>query len=170
MGRKFQTDQQRVSIKKARVFCAYRYVRYADDGASVYQCMDCKNTFEIRDDPAFWNFCPKCGRSWFGKFECREHYIPRWAYNQYGNDIPYGVRLHPETKTPTLRWKIESRAYYRPSPTREARVTPWAFEQYIPYRLGSWKLVAHYLQDYRAGMVESDLMNTEFRAKIYRVA
>jgi hypothetical protein len=67
----------------------YRYVEYTDDGCSIYQCLWCKCTFETRDNPEYqWNFCPKCGRSWFKKADCRPRNIPRWAWDR-------GIREYP---------------------------------------------------------------------------
>ncbi len=101
----------------------YRKVEYTDDGCSNYQCLWCLNTMEIRDNPRYWNFCPKCGRSWFTKLECREHWQPRWFYDRWGeysdhdvmvmttagevwaNDLPYYFHLEP-----TLEWYFEVRS------------------------------------------------------------
>lgn len=93
----------------------YRKVRYTDDGCTVYQCLWCLGTVEIRDNPHYgWNFCPKCGKSWFNRLECREHGIPRWYYDRWGNpddnpESPNLWELYNRPPESTSRWVIECR-------------------------------------------------------------
>jgi hypothetical protein len=48
--------------------------------------MWCKNIIEIRDNPDYqWSFCPKCGKSWFNRKDCRERGTPKWFYERWGN-------------------------------------------------------------------------------------
>jgi hypothetical protein len=87
----------------------YRYVQYADDGCEEYQCLACKFRFTIRS--ASMNFCSHCGVKFEGQLECRPHNTPRWAWDRYGVDIPFGVQLYPQPKPPSKRrWIVESRS------------------------------------------------------------
>ena len=91
----------------------YRYVKYEDDGVSCYQCLWCLNTIRIADDPQYgWNFCPKCGKSWFKKLQCRDHYVPRWYYDRYGNHGPYEVPMYGRRPAETSKWLIEYRSQW----------------------------------------------------------
>lgn len=93
----------------------YRRVRYSDDGCDIYQCMWCKRTVEIRDNPDFgWNFCPKCGKSWFKRLMCRPNTVPRWYWDYFGDPEadhtkPAIWELMPEPAKPTKQWVIECR-------------------------------------------------------------
>jgi len=37
------------------MFPYWRYVRYTDDGCAIYQCLDCKNSWESRTSPGWFN-------------------------------------------------------------------------------------------------------------------
>ena len=71
----------------------FRYVESDHDGGSTYQCLWCLNMIGAKDDPSYWNFCPKCGKSWFTKLQCRDHHTPRWFYDRWGNSAKYGTRV-----------------------------------------------------------------------------
>jgi len=102
----------------------YRYVKYEDDGVSIYQCLWCLQTIRIADDPQYgWNFCPCCGKSWFTRLQCRDHEIPRWAYNIWGNDVPHDVSLYGPWRPETRQWVFECRTKW---PDREW--SEWKFE------------------------------------------
>lgn len=103
----------------------YRRVRYADDGCTIYQCLWCLGTIEVRDDPQYgWHFCPKCGKSWFDRMECRESGVPRWFYDRYGNHGPLEVRMHPASNRATHEWYFESR--YRWGETEKDPAGGWS--------------------------------------------
>ena len=85
----------------------YRYVEYDDDGCDRYQCLWCFNDFVMRDNPEYWNFCPKCGRSWFKKADCRPREIPRWAWDRGHREWFDG--MYPIVKKKPIIWFIEFR-------------------------------------------------------------
>ena len=88
----------------------YRKVEGGYDGDSVYQCLWCKNTVRICDDPAYWNFCPKCGKSWFKRMRCRLAWVPRWFWDKYGtNDRDAKYPMYSQKKAPTSQWVLWSR-------------------------------------------------------------
>lgn len=101
----------------------YRKVRYADDGCYIYQCLWCLGTIAIHDNPHYgWNFCPKCGKSWFKRLECRDHEVPRWYYDRWGNgDSPDAPDLWRFYKRPesTATWYIECRVKWPNRPWDE---------------------------------------------------
>jgi hypothetical protein len=67
----------------------YRYLEYADDGCSVYECMSCKAQWEVRSVPTV--YCGNCGIKFDGKHECRSCRTPRWEYERFDGsyDPPY---------------------------------------------------------------------------------
>lgn len=101
----------------------FRKVRYSDDGCTIFQCMWCKQTIEIRDNPDYWNFCPKCGKSWFQRMQCRDHEIPRWYYDRWGNGeepgAPSVYELCAPRKPSTATWVIECRTKWFDDPWGE---------------------------------------------------
>lgn len=101
----------------------YRRVRYDDDGVYVYQCLWCLQTIRISDDPQYgWNFCPCCGKSWFRKLDCRDHEIPRWVYDRWGNNPPHDLQWYCKRVEPLAVWVFECR-------------TKWFSDEW-----GEWKL------------------------------
>jgi len=91
----------------------FRRVEGTDNGCARWQCMWCKQMMELRDDPEMsrWNFCPMCGKSWFTKLECRLHWVPRWAYEKWGNRPPYEANIHcHKNHEATAIWVIEWRS------------------------------------------------------------
>lgn len=102
----------------------YRKVRYTDDGCTIYQCLWCLGTLETRDDPHYgWNFCPKCGKSWFNRLQCRDHDIPRWYYERWGNgddpNAPSVYEMYPPRPQSTATWIIECRTKWFNDPWGE---------------------------------------------------
>ena len=106
----------------------FRKIRYTDDGCTLYQCLNCREQYELRDDPARWVYCPCCGVKWEAprQYACRDHEIPRWYYDRYGNRADYDavIRL-PDGEhraddvmyrgcwaPPTHKWVFESRHDY----------------------------------------------------------
>ena len=65
----------------------YRYVEYADDGCDVYECMSCKDRWEVRSFPTV--YCGNCGVKFEGKHECRSHVEPRWEYERFTKHQKY---------------------------------------------------------------------------------
>jgi hypothetical protein len=49
----------------------WRYQDYTDDGCSIYECLNCYNSWEARTSPKHseWKFCPCCGCEWDGEKE-----------------------------------------------------------------------------------------------------
>ena len=47
----------------------WRYVESTDDGCNVYQCLSCYESYEGRDSPKYWKYCPYCGVEWNGEHE-----------------------------------------------------------------------------------------------------
>lgn len=125
----------------------YRRVQYTDDGCTQYQCLWCMNHIEIRDDPQFWCFCPKCAKSWFTRLECRDRGYPRWAYNRWGNDCPSGVNLWPPHKQPEWEWIIEERNKWP-----DCLWGDWTYETSYTVQygeLGAWREAAWRLNNCR---------------------
>jgi hypothetical protein len=102
----------------------YRYVEYTDDGCTRYQCLWCKSMMEIRDDPTYWHFCPRCGKSWFNSADCRPREIPRWAWDRGHREWQWG--LHPERREDPQVWFIECRSKWGDDPWSE-----WKNEQKV---------------------------------------
>jgi hypothetical protein len=133
-------------------------VEYTDDGCSIYQCLWCKCTFETRDNPEYqWNFCPKCGRSWFKKADCRPRNIPRWAWDRGIREYQEG--LYPPWKEDKQVWFIEWR-------------TRWEGEEWGEWRPdgkvygNDWQSAARQLAYRREGKRPDDVIQHEYRARI----
>ncbi len=126
-------------------FCKYRRIGYMDDGVTRYACMDCKNEFCIRDDPRYYNFCPKCGTSWFGQYECREHYVPRWYYDRHGNHGPHGLDMYPEPFQHTRAWLVQVRTRFIYKNPVSDEWGPWETKHHLRPFLGSWRDALRYL-------------------------
>jgi hypothetical protein len=145
----------------------YRRVRYSDDGCDIYQCLWCLNTIEIRDNPEWskWNFCPKCGKSWFNRLQCRPSTCPAWAWNRYGpddhNHPPYWT--YPKA---THEWYFETR--HRWSPDDEW--SEWHYEWKSDHdKLGEWRYAAEMLARFRADhqpRYPEDTHRSEFRVTL----
>lgn len=133
----------------------YRRVRYTDDGCEIYQCLWCLGTIEIRDDPNYgWHFCPKCGKSWFTRLQCRDHEVPRWYYDRYGNRGSYDVKvklhgqsclkevptadipMYAQKKQSTHRWVIEWSS-------------KWPDREWCPWQREYDSLKEPYMSDYK---------------------
>jgi len=56
----------------------WRNKTYTDDGCSIFQCLNCYNTWESRTSPEnkMWKtgfkFCPCCGIEWDGEIETKD--------------------------------------------------------------------------------------------------
>ena len=150
----------------------FRYVEYTDDGCSIWQCLWCRNTIEIRDNPewARWCFCPKCGRSWFKKMECRDHWVPRWYYDRWGNgndpDAPDPDFMSCRgMEKPTKRWVIERRTKWFNN--------PWGRWEYMwsidkdPYRSDYQK--AYSSLQYHKDRPGSDATQREYRVRLKKI-
>lgn len=91
----------------------YRKVRNTDDGCPVWQCLWCKQCIELRCNPETrgFNFCMFCGKSWFRRLMCRNHEVPRWAYEKWGNEPPHNANIWCNTQHEvTSIWVIEWRS------------------------------------------------------------
>ena len=160
----------------------FRYVRYSGDGCGIYACCWCDRTIEIRDNPewAGWNFCPKCGKSWFTKLQCRPHNTPRWYWDRWGDD-PTAETVNTfsgELQVSDLRWNsrpkpqwewvIEERVQWEGEPWKE-----WSYQTSHPVEvgeLGSWQMVKSRLECYRGRVSDRPtLVKFEYRARVQHV-
>ena len=149
----------------------YRKVRYSDDGCYVYQCLWCLGTVEIRDDPHYgWHFCPKCGKSWFNRLECRDHEVPRWYYERWGNgddpNAPSVYEMFPPRQESRATWVIECRAKW---PNQDwgdwSRELDFAKDPHRP----DWQRVRSQLAMCRGRHEpDDDFIQFEYRAKLVR--
>ena len=99
----------------------WRHVKYTDDGCSIYQCIECKHTYEGRTSPGKYfhyeldgtqrvvpvyvptfRFCPFCGVEWVSSI-----------YDNYDNEYMYGpkrlrrdlaIQRLRHVSPPELRW------------------------------------------------------------------
>lgn len=116
----------------------YRQVEYSDEGCYIYQCLWCLGTIEIRDNPQYgWNFCPKCGKSWFTKKYCRPRNVPRWYWDHFGDpeddpSLPPVYSLY-KRQEPTNHWVIEWRTNWCAKRLGEDW-GDWHLEERIPHR------------------------------------
>lgn len=142
----------------------YRRVRYSDDGCDIYQCLWCLGTVEIRDNPNYgWNFCPKCGKSWFTKKNCRPTTVPAWAWNRYGDD-DYNHPPYWKYQKATHEWYFEHRSKWGV----DDDWGEWKYEFKTDYeRLGEWKYAADMLRRFR--LDHQPLYDGDFRYE-YRVS
>jgi len=58
---------------------------YTDDGCSIYQCLNCYNSWESRTNPKYakWKYCPVCGIEWTQEKESER---PEWKKKRWVND------------------------------------------------------------------------------------
>lgn len=141
----------------------FRKVQYTDDGCYMWQCMWCKNMIEIRDDANYWNFCPKCGKSWFRRLRCRGHETPRWAWDRYGDNNPPGIRFYPKHKYPEWEWVVEERTKWRGQEWSE-----WKFERNYKVnhgQLGAWRDGLWLLNRCRTNVENDDIIRFEYRIR-----
>jgi hypothetical protein len=85
----------RMSIPK------WRHVKNSDDGCNIYQCLSCYNTYDGRDTPKEWKYCPYCGVEWNGEHE--------WLIYGDNWDIISPARLRKDRRVSKAksRWHIE---------------------------------------------------------------
>ena len=110
----------------------WRYVEYTDDGCALYQCLLCKNKYEGRTAPGWYEyqtkiyhpvfvFCPFCGTKWDGGLQEGGH----------GNDRNLGPR----------RLKIQEaliESWSRRAAMRPARC--WVLEEFCESNTDYWFL------------------------------
>jgi hypothetical protein len=79
----------------------WRHVESTDDGCNVYQCLSCYQSYEGRDCPSFWKFCPYCGVEWEGQH--------KWlVYDDKYNIIePARLRTERRVSKAEPRWHTE---------------------------------------------------------------
>jgi len=58
----------------------YRYVRDADDGCGIDQCLNCGATWEWRGGSGKVKYCMYCGVKFRNELHCRDRETPRWMY------------------------------------------------------------------------------------------
>lgn len=144
----------------------YRRVRYTDDGCTIYQCLWCMNRIEIRDDPVFWCFCPKCGKSWFTRLECRDHDTPAWAWNRYGSydcEHPTYYTHHKDE----YWWIIEERTKW---PNSEW--SGWHHETCCRVEfgtVGAWRIAQQQLNMCRASVALTEGIEFQYRAILRKI-
>lgn len=118
----------------------YRDTGYIDDGAYGFQCLDCKERFAVCQGVEHWKLCPCCGAAWVQK-PSRLPSVPRWAFDKWGNDVPYGVRLWPAPPAKGARVEAEYRIVGHSSWSREFtyEIQPGRSMYWIGAALKSWK-------------------------------
>lgn len=157
----------------------YRRVRYTDDGCDIYQCLWCLGTIEIRDDPHYgWNFCPKCGKSWFQRLDCRDHEVPRWYYDRWGNRgsnelvrLPgneiaaCSLPFHGKRPESTSTWVIEWRSKWEGGDWSEwQHETSWPKDPCNP----DWQRARMMIVDRRGRHDSDDCIIFEYRIGLLR--
>jgi len=130
----------------------WRVVEYTDDGCSIFQCLNCYDTWEGRTPAgysdfdgtytALWRFCPCCGIQWEGSArEQTDEYGPRRTrilkavddyrhanWDRYYNKVP-----------PRYWWVIEHKYTFRFMPTME-RWEPQV--RYTNFKYGAKEMLA----------------------------
>ena len=60
----------------------WRFVKYTNDGCSLFQCLHCYEMWDSRTNPedwyhSKWQYCPYCGCKWMGeqKWDYRKKYM-----------------------------------------------------------------------------------------------
>ena len=148
----------------------YRHHKYTDDGCDVYTCNWCEKSVEVRGDPirSGWNFCPKCGKSWFTREQCRSHDEPRWVF-ELGGDEWDGPRW--VYKQDNLRLVIEERTKWPDNEWGD-----WHFESSHRVnfaQLGIWRDMKYYLETCRRRVSPEEGcgfgIEYEYRARLERV-
>jgi len=88
-----------------------RYVDGADDGCAIWQCLDCKMTWECRtpvrgDWPSmkYFKFCPYCGCEW--KDEIKWDIKKKWDHGHGRHEIAKQARTE---RIRPLTFKIQKR-------------------------------------------------------------
>jgi len=153
----------------------YRYVRYDDDGASIYACNWCDQSICIRDDPDYYNFCPRCGKSWFNKERCRSQETPRWVWDRYKDEAPHDLRTYVY-KGDQYKIVIEERTKWGDDPWGDWH---WETDSRVRFgRLGIWRDIKQSLNyaRMRVSPTVTDLdgdpvfnIQYEYRARLERV-
>lgn len=125
----------------------YRALGWDGEAAHLFKC-DCGEI--VKDPSERWNVCPNCQVSWVQR-PARMPHIPRWAYDRWGNDPPYGVVLHPYKpiikSRVFIQWKIEGHDRWQDSLDvtaydRKYMLEVWRRETSISTKFASWAI--HY--------------------------
>jgi len=148
----------------------YRRYQHTSDGCAIYICNWCERSVEVRGDPiSGWCFCPKCGKSWFTRQECRDHDTPRWVWNlvksnHYDYCVPY-----PKTR---YKWVAMERTKWGSDQWGE-----WKFEAEYPVdhgKLGAWRDAKYFIEMARSRIAPNrggllDIIQFEYKIGVERV-
>lgn len=87
------------------IIASYREVNHTSDGCSLYACDGCEDQWESRTKRV--NFCPFCGMLLMdGLRKTRPRGFPRWVWDRWGDDYPFGLVIHPVPKPDRRVWQI----------------------------------------------------------------
>lgn len=82
----------------------YRYVKYADDGLDIFQCLECYEYFEMPQYRNNINYCCNCGTKFNACLRTRDHYIKKYEYEH-----PHLTFTFKETNNKF--WTVDSRHF-----------------------------------------------------------
>lgn len=126
-----------------------RKIGYLNDGVTDYQCLSCKEKFQVAHFEMDFNFCPYCGIKFIGGAVCREHWIPKWVYQRYGNNhgIPSGLNIACTSNLKSNKhWVIEERTKWGEHPWSEWK---WHYSiKHELFKLDNWNNVYWYVKRY----------------------
>jgi len=109
----------------------YCYVEARDDGCSLYECLACRNQWEIRVGMKNWKWCPFCGTEWEGELEWD---IQKKFEKPYDNPRSRKDRLRNLAQVNIQERFVESGAEpqddWRTVRTIAADAAPWYLELY----------------------------------------
>ena len=159
---------------------AYRAVCYTDDGCTLYQCLNCYNSWESRTEPGWfdgegkyhvdWRFCPYCGTEWEGQHRCRRKYMPRWDWDRYGDEgIPYTPPTQ-ESRDAERRarenekcWVIQKKVTWN-----DDGLVRWYTHRVLPMSGTDHKTVFGWLKYYREQSEDGSGITEEYKAHVMR--
>jgi len=114
-------------VTRQRGIPKFREVRYVDDGVTEYQCLSCKNTWDMRGMPA--KFCMFCGIRWEGQLVWRDEVrdardlLRGQAANRFAPSAVWVI----EYRVTELPWETQWDAYGEPMRVTEFNaVKMWA--------------------------------------------
>ena len=92
----------------------FRFVENDSNYNDNFQCLSCKRYY-IGDRYDTYAYCPHCGIEFDCENVCRNHNVPRWEYNLYGNDgLPSVIRdkeneIYKRHRDSETVWVVEER-------------------------------------------------------------